>query len=249
MTPLPTGTRPDVLEVAFFPNVFEQRPLVRRVSWMALAARLGRFPTERADADKRRLPCWAPAAWVSDGGGWRLDSLSALVLDVDGGQDIDEALGRCDGLTVAVHTSWSHTPTSPRFRVVLPLAAPIPVGAWSSVWHAAVTALRIPADAACVNANRRYLLPARRGSGSPTRSEMVTSDRALDASGWVQTAGRVCGRGSAPRTRASTFPCPACARQSVWFLLPAGKSSVARCNHRNSCGWSGPAAPFAHGAS
>jgi len=33
--------------------------------------------------------------------------------------------------------------------------------------------------------------------------------------------------------------CPQCKRRSAWYGLDAGKSTSARCNHANSCGWYG----------
>jgi len=47
-------------------------------------------------------------------------------------------------------------------------------------------------------------------------------------------------RGSGREERAVGLTCPACGRPSVWFLIAPERATRARCNHANSCGWSGP---------
>ena len=39
-------------------------------------------------------------------------------------------------------------------------------------------------------------------------------------------------------------PCPACGRRDVWWAVSKG---YARCNHANSCGWTGPLHEYARG--
>mgnify|MGYP003654285263 CR=1 FL=1 len=34
--------------------------------------------------------------------------------------------------------------------------------------------------------------------------------------------------------------CPSCGRRAVWYVVDPERKSSAECNHRNSCGWSGP---------
>jgi hypothetical protein len=102
-----------------------------------------------------------------------------LVLDLDGGLSIDAALVRTTGLDSVVHTSWSHTPDSPRFRLVLPLARPVPGARWADAWNAAVDALGFPADPACKNANRRFLLPVQ-PPGAPIGYALHRPGAALD---------------------------------------------------------------------
>jgi hypothetical protein len=180
--PLRGGPRPPRFSVGFFPDVFVQAALGREVSWEALVVRLSRFPIQSEATDKRRLPCWAPTqirpatACTAPG----IEALSLLVLDIDSGIGIADALDRCAPFTVAAHTSWSHRPGQPRFRLVLPLAQPIPVERWKSAWSIAVEALGLPADPKCCNANRRYLLPARSGPSAAHEAHAHTTALALD---------------------------------------------------------------------
>ena len=146
------------------------------VRLVLLSLALTSFPVRADTDDKRRLPCWAPARFVERA----VVELSCLVLDVDGGIGIDEALDRCAPFTVALHTSWSHQPAAPCFRLVLPLATPVPGDRWGEAWSAAVEALGLPVDRKCCNANRRYLLPALPGADAQHHAEARTTDLALD---------------------------------------------------------------------
>jgi hypothetical protein len=180
-TNLPGGPLPAVLPVSVFPDVFEQRAISRTLPWPALAERLASFPVRAGVDDKRRLPCWSPARFAGEGSSAaQVHDLCCLVLDLDGGIGIDEALDRCAPFTVALHTSWSHRPAAPCFRLVLPLAQPVPRAGWTAAWSAAVAALGLPVDRACSNANRRYLLPARPAPEAHTRTELRLTGLALD---------------------------------------------------------------------
>jgi hypothetical protein len=64
------------------------------------------------------------------------------------------------------HTTWSHTPRAPRWRVVIPLAQPVPARQWSDVWRRARAALCPEADPACKDPSRAYWLPSHNGGVS-----------------------------------------------------------------------------------
>jgi len=61
------------------------------------------------------------------------------------------------------HTTWSHRPTAPRQRVVIPLAAPVPAEQWIDVWRRARAALCPEADPSCKDQSRQYYLPSHSG--------------------------------------------------------------------------------------
>jgi hypothetical protein len=56
--------------------------------------------------------------------------------------------------------SWRGLPEHPRWRLVLPLAAPVPAAAWREVWQRARAALCPEADPQCKDASRQYYLPS-----------------------------------------------------------------------------------------
>ena len=192
---LPTGPVPDTADVAFFASVFEQIPTARTVPWDHLVARLSRFPAVRPGLTKRDQPCWAPVRFRDADSSRAVDveSVGALVLDLDGGLSIDAALERTSGLDCVVHTSWSHTPESPRFRLILPLARPVPGARWAEAWNAGVDAMDLPADPACKNANRRFLLPVQ-PPGAPIGFAVHRPGVALDLLALAPMPRRVRGR-------------------------------------------------------
>lgn len=284
---LPVGPLPTTLAVAFFRDVFARAAAPRKLKWGAMADRLARFPSTPADTDKLRLPCWSPTQLtVGADGGLPVVALSCLVLDLDGGLDPTDALRRCAPFARLLHTSWRHRSDRPRFRIVLPLARPVASARWAATWRHAVDALDLPVDRACVNANRRYILPAQPVDGEQAFALVEAGEGALDlrdhwpepvapprplqpvvVPNWrvaqvtrqrlatdpdarrrtAQALGaQVAGFGSAER--AAGLACPSCGRPSVWFLIGPDRASRARCNHRGSCGWTGPLTELLAGA-
>jgi hypothetical protein len=276
------GPCPPALRLSFFPDVFDQRPRPCSVSWPRLVARLQQFAAHPGRVDKRTLPCWSPASFQPEqpATSEHTLALSCLVLDMDEGADLEACWAQTAPWQAALHTSWSHTLDAPRFRLVFPLARPIPAASWAAVWRAAVALLRLDADRKCVNANRRYLLPARPDAEAAFQFRSREIGPALDLAPLLpaavaahprQPARRVVVphylyshatrkrlsvspearerlaerlgatiRGSGRGQRAEGIPCPGCGRSSVWFLLAPEQATRARCNHLNSCGWSGP---------
>ena len=130
--------------------------------------------------DKRRLPAWSPATWES---GVRRSkagvvALSALVLDVDSGATPEEVSAEWSVWRHLVHTSWSHSASSPKFRVVVPFARPVQASRWPGVWRWAASRC-LAADRACSDASRMYFLPARRNVAAEFRAWSVRGDRVL----------------------------------------------------------------------
>ena len=154
-TPSPSYTGPDraqrgvgdashareLIDLVEFVSASDVVPRPRRVRWDALAARAGRHAERRA----KDGPAWSPTRYLPGAtrGNAGVEVVSALVLDVD---HAAPAWPRLEGLAFAAHTTYSHRPEDPRWRVLLPLARPVPAPAWGGVWRRAV----------------HHLLPARR---------------------------------------------------------------------------------------
>ncbi|HVG97596.1 MAG TPA: hypothetical protein VNK05_11880 [Chloroflexota bacterium] len=152
-----------------FPRLTDPRPRRLLTSWERLAAAL---TTHRERQDKGGS-LWSPtiyAAAATRGNGGVL-ALTALPLDFDG---VEPPWPLLEAWEYAAHTTHSHTPVAPHWRVVLPLARPVAVTAWPGVWGSARGLLAPDADVACKDPARSYFLPscrpgaaraARRGSG------------------------------------------------------------------------------------
>jgi hypothetical protein len=142
--------------VALFEGIDQTTVDGRALSLEALVALLGRF--EVLD-DKRRGRCWSPTEYApghTTRGNTGVASVSALVFDLDRVPPDPE---RLDGAYWFGDTTHSHTPLAPRWRVVIPLAAPVPAARWRGVWQRARAALCPEADPSCKDPSRAYWLP------------------------------------------------------------------------------------------
>jgi hypothetical protein len=156
--------------VALFAGI--KRPAVqqRMVSLDELVQLLGRFEVLN---DKHRGRCWSPTLYgrgATSRGNAGVEAVSCLVFDCD---RVPPDLKRLEGVYWIGHTTWSHTPRAPRWRVVIPLARAVPAQQWSDVWRRARMTLCPEADPACNDTSRAYWLPSHNGgvSAKATRHE------------------------------------------------------------------------------
>jgi hypothetical protein len=156
--------------VALFAGI--DRPTVqpKRLTLDELATLLSRFEVM---ADKRRGRCWSPTAYAvghTTRGNAGVEAVSCLVFDLDRVPPDPKRLERVYWIG---HTTWSHTPRVPRWRVIIPLAQPVSAKGWGDVWRRARAALCPEADPACKDPSRAYWLPSHNGgvSAKATRHE------------------------------------------------------------------------------
>ena len=110
---------------------------------------------------KKDFRLWAPLLFRP--GGKRdaadIQHVSCLVLDYDDGSPIDEATDVWRPWFHIIHTTWSHTPAHPKFRVVLPLARPVAPGAFGDVWRWAEDRTGFAIDPTGKGVARVYAIP------------------------------------------------------------------------------------------
>jgi hypothetical protein len=118
-------------------------------------------------ADKRQARCWSPTRYA-DGMTSRsnagVESVSCLVFDCD---RVEPDWARLERYWYLAHTTYQHTPERPRWRVVLPLAVPVPAGEWALTWRRAHAALCPETDPNCKDASRQYYLPSHPPGAQP----------------------------------------------------------------------------------
>jgi hypothetical protein len=247
--------------ISVFDHARDRVPKARRPSLGGLVDALTRF--RRLDvADKRYLPAWSPASFVGDTR--RADAvttLSCIVFDLDDGPLEAATAAWSDAFHVA-HTTWSHRPDRPRWRLVVPLGRPVAADAWAWTWRWAAS--RTPGvDPTCKDASRIYFVPASPDGSGEARvhagalldaAAMVPPERARQATRWEPAkddaepadrrahahdlGARLAGVGA--DARAERVACPACGRPSVWFWIDPRRQSSAACHHKQTCGWTGP---------
>jgi hypothetical protein len=143
--------------VALFAGVDRPRVQPRQLELDELVELLTRFEIL---ADKRRGRCWSPTLYA-DGATTRSNagvvSVSALVFDLD---RVPPDPKRLAGVCWIAHTTWSHRPDTPKWRLIVPLGTPIAAPNWPVTWRRARAALCPEADPACKDASREYYLPS-----------------------------------------------------------------------------------------
>jgi len=90
-----------------------------------------------------------------------------LVLDVDDGTPPEDLLKPFADWPYAWHTSWSHTPGHPKFRVIIPLEVPVPAAGWPRVFHWAHRVTGGHIDPKCKDASRIWFRPSVRSADWP----------------------------------------------------------------------------------
>jgi hypothetical protein len=140
-------------------------------------------------ADKLAAPCWAPHVLGPDlrrrAAG--IVSVHALVLDYDDGADVPDVMALFPERERCAYTTWSALPGAPKCRLVLPLAAPVAGGIWSSVMRLILQDIgqaHAAADPKCVDPSRLYLLPVQ---GSVEVADYAPGDL-LDVAEYVDRA-------------------------------------------------------------
>jgi len=147
------------LTVSTFESKYDKHPRRVRTTWPKLVTSLTKF---RFVDDKSKVPLWCPCEFKP--GTTRAKSnvlsVSCLVWDYDDGTTVEQALKPWLDWPLAFHTSFSHTSESHKFRIVLPLAVPVPGAAWGPVWDHFVKKCAHPPDPACKDASRMYYVPS-----------------------------------------------------------------------------------------
>lgn len=76
-------------------------------------------------------------------------AMTALVLDIDSHADLDRTRAALAGWEAVIYTTKRSTPTAPRLRVILPLAASVPARDWLGTYRQFALALDLPGLDAC----------------------------------------------------------------------------------------------------
>ncbi|MEM8930842.1 MAG: hypothetical protein AAGE94_06695 [Acidobacteriota bacterium] len=137
---------------------------------------------EARAAPKRDLRLWSPALYppASRRGGEHVEHLSCLVLDYDVGVGVGDASATWEEFFHIVHTTWSHTVTVPKFRLILPLAAPVRPADWRRVYEWAQARTGDAVDPTGKGVGTTFALPAVASADQP-RTAFSSPGPLLDA--------------------------------------------------------------------
>ena len=136
---------------------------------------------------KKTLPCWSPALYAP--GDKRANNnvteVTALVYDFDHGEESPEVVSqaiRKKDIAFVLHTTWSHRPSEPRYRVILFLSRPLKPEEYPIAWAKGLRRIGYDAgvDRQARNISRHYALPAQ-VDGEEYVSEVHLAGVPLDA--------------------------------------------------------------------
>ena len=89
--------------------------------------------------EKKQLPLWSPTVFRNDRrSGANAHALYFLVYDLDDGLTSFDTWRLFHKYLVMAHTSFSHRPQHHKYRIILPLANPIPATEWERASQAAL---------------------------------------------------------------------------------------------------------------
>lgn len=131
------------------------------VSWEGL---IPFFSKEHLRLGEKDGAGWIPCSVVDTAGRRCQENMfeaHLLVLDIDDGMLLDDVKSRVAGLEAVIHSSYSHTPEKPKWRVVLPLKEAIPANRLPDLFDHFQERFDSLLDPACGHDPARlYYLPA-----------------------------------------------------------------------------------------
>lgn len=100
--------------------------------------------------------------------------LTAVVLDIDKDADLDQIRTALSGWEAVIYTTKRSTPVTPRLRVILPLAAPVPARYWGETYRQFTLSLGLPGlDACAEKLSQPFLVPPGGGYFEHLRGEWL----------------------------------------------------------------------------
>jgi hypothetical protein len=148
--------------ITHFPELTDPQKMTNwTFSWKRLAQVLT-YP--RPYKPKHKQSLWSPATFHGKRSKSNAKELSVLVFDIDDGLKFELVKSELNYLQIAhiMHTTSSHTMDKNKFRLILPLLAPIEAHLWSAVYVEAMgwfeSMFNRRPDEACKDCSRAFFL-------------------------------------------------------------------------------------------
>lgn len=147
------------MKISLFFSRQDNEPKEVEVTWEELAATL----SEHDVREEKDGKAWSPTTFRGLRNKKNAGEIVAAVFDLDDctASVLSTLAVSLDPYTYVMHSTFSDG----CYRLVLPLAKPVPAADWPETWAAIRDALKIPADEACKDASRLYFLPAHPATG------------------------------------------------------------------------------------
>lgn len=179
------GKRVDepLLHVSIFNNETDKWPSPRELTWTDLKAKY--FSRHAQLKVKRPFMVFSPVAYEpgSSRNAKNVVAVYCAVFDIEHHGPFAVIKDKLRGYAFAAYSSFSHSEADPRYRLILPLAQPVPGADWSMVWERLNAWVGGINDPSTKDACRIYYLPSRplgstdyfieEGEGEPLNVEML----------------------------------------------------------------------------
>ena len=130
------------------------------IDWLAAAEILLKHPVKETKPGTLLSPALlTPGATRSNR---NVIAVSAFVADLDNVDFTDALRKRLTDIEHIAHTTWSHTDTSPHWRVIFPFDTPIAAADWPTVWRKLCDWIGVDLDKSCKEVSRCYFIPSHR---------------------------------------------------------------------------------------
>lgn len=156
--PFTTTLEQLTFQISEFGNSRDNHPKPKTYSWDSFCKAYS-VNVEQCQKDG---PAWSPVSYAE--GVTRkkehVQYVSMAVIDVDNGTLISTFLQHLEGIAFLTHSSYSHTPEHPKYRVIIPFAKPVAADQWAEVWLRVNQLVGGCNDPATKDASRLYYKPA-----------------------------------------------------------------------------------------
>jgi len=130
------------------------------IDWLAATEILLKHPVKETKSGTLLSPAiLTPGATRSN---QNVIAVSAFVVDLDNVDFTDALRERLANIEYIAHTTWSHTDTSPHWRVIFPFDTPIAAADWQTVWRKLCDWIGVDIDKSCKEVSRCYFIPSHR---------------------------------------------------------------------------------------
>lgn len=140
------------MKLSFFADKYDSEPTNVELTFDDLPGVL----QAEASSDKETAPLWSPSDMQGGKTEGHVQSVEALALDFDG---VEPPWYKLNAWSYFAHTTHSHTPDDPHWRVVVELAEPGDPKAWKAQFKAKMAMHDFQMDTKCCNPNRSFFVP------------------------------------------------------------------------------------------
>ena len=146
-------------EYTVFKNEKDNVPEAGVRTWADFSTRM-QYHTARKTKEGTRL--FSPVKYKEGArrGNDGVEAITMAVFDVDGGVTPEAVKSLLGGFAYVLHSTWSHTPDKPSYRVIVPFTTPVPKQDWPQIWPRLNLFLGGINDPATKDPARIYYLPS-----------------------------------------------------------------------------------------